>query len=118
MSHEQLQATDPRVSRALNELADLVRGTYPQATFQVTPAEDDPAIVHLLTRVDVDDPEEVADLVMDRMIQLQVDEGLPIYVIPLRTPERSAALREAQKRQSSSRSEYFPASTLPASSAQ
>src|SRR6266567_6207148 len=102
MNHEQLQAADPRISQALNELADLVRRHYPAATFQVAPAEDDPSIVHLLTRVDVDDTEEVANLVMDRMIQMQVDEGLPIYVIPLRTPERSAALREAQKRRSSS----------------
>ena len=39
MSHEHLQAPDPRVSRALNELADLVRGAYPHATFQVAPAD-------------------------------------------------------------------------------
>jgi hypothetical protein len=117
MSHEQLQAADPRISRALNELADLVRRGYPHATFQVAPAEDDPSIVHLVTRVDVEDPEEVADLVMDRMLEMQIDEGLPIYLIPLRTPERIAALREAQQRHSSSRSEYLPATTLPASSA-
>ena len=60
----------------------------------MVPAEDDASIVHLLARVDVDDTEDVADLVMDRMIQMQVDEGLPIYVIPLRTPERIAALRQ------------------------
>jgi hypothetical protein len=49
--------------------------------------------VHLLARVDVDDTEDVANVVMDRMIEMQVDEGLPVYVIPLRTPERLAALR-------------------------
>jgi hypothetical protein len=31
---------------------------------------------------------------MDRMLELQLDEGLPIYLIPLRTPARIAALRE------------------------
>jgi len=111
MSHEQLHAEDPRISHALNELADLVRCRYPEATFQVTPAEDDPSIVHLLARVDVEDPEEVADLVMDRMIQMQVDEGLPIYVIPLRTPERIAALQTSRRLQPRPRGEYVPVST-------
>src|SRR5688572_2652025 len=106
MSREQLHADDPRMNQALNELADLVRSSYPEATFQVTPAEDDPGIVHLLARVDVEDPEAVADLVMDRMIQLQVDEGLPIYVIPLRSPERIAALHAARKQQPRPRGEY------------
>jgi hypothetical protein len=110
MSHEQLRVDDPRITQALNELADLVRRHHPEATFQVAPAQDDPSIVHLLARVDVEDTEEVAELVMDRMIQMQVDEGLPIYVIPLRTPERIAALREARSRQPRPRGEYVPAS--------
>jgi hypothetical protein len=110
MSDEQLHAADPRISQALNELVDLVRRHYPEATFQVAPAEDDPSIVHLLTRVDLEDTEELADLVMDRMIQMQVDEGLPIYVIPLRTPERIAALREARRQLSRPRGEYVPVS--------
>jgi hypothetical protein len=42
-----------------------------------------------------------ADLVMDRMLQLQLDEGIPIYVIPIRTPERVAALRQQQSRPAS-----------------
>src|SRR4051794_4412537 len=115
MSREQLQHGNPRIRNALNELADLVRTGYPEATFQVTPAEDDPAIIHLVTRVDVDDPEEVANLVMDRMLELQIDEGLPIYLIPLRTPARIAALREAQRQRVSARSEYLPAVTAPSS---
>jgi hypothetical protein len=110
MHHEQLQAADPRIGQALNELAALVRQRYPEASFQVAPSADDPTIVHLLTRVDVDDPDNVADLVMDRMIQMQLDEGLPIYVIPLRTPERIAALREARRQPPRPRGEYVPAS--------
>lgn len=105
-----------RVNRALNELADIVRGTHPDATFEVVSAQDDPGIVHLLARVDVDDPDEVADLVMDRMLEMQVEEGLPVYLIPLRTPERIAALREAQRQHSSARSAYLPAPVSPASS--
>ena len=111
MSHEQLEAGDPRIDAALNELAGLVKRQYPEATFQVAPAEDDPNIIHLLTRIDVDDTEEVANLVMDRMLEMQIDEGLPIYVIPLRTPERIAALREVRRQQLRPHGEYVPAST-------
>ena len=108
---------DPRMNRALSELIDIVRRGHPDATFDVVLAEDDADTVHLLARVDFDDPEVVADLVMDRMLDMQVEEGLPVYVIPLRTPERIAALREAQKRHSSARSAYFPDPVTPASSA-
>ena len=109
--------SDLRMNRALNELADIVRRAHPDATFEVVPAQDDPDIVHLLARVDVEDPDVVADLVMDRMLDLQVEDGLPVYVIPLRTPERIAALREAQKLHASARSPYFPDPIAPASSA-
>ena len=51
--------------------------------------------------VDIDDPDEVADLVMDRMLQFQLDEDIPIYVIPIRTPERVAALRQQLNRPAS-----------------
>jgi hypothetical protein len=108
MTDERLHVSDPRISRALNELADLVRRVYPAATFQVSPADDDPTIVHLVARVDVDDPEDVAAPAMDRMLEMQIDEGLPIYLIPLRTPERAAAMRAAQRPHSSSKSEYLP----------
>jgi hypothetical protein len=95
MTSEPLQGQSQWITGAVNELADLIRRHYPEATFQIVPAEDDASIVHLVARVDVDDTEDVADLVMDRMIQMQIDEGLPIYVIPLRTAERIAALRQA-----------------------
>ena len=89
MSHEGLHASDPRIGRALNELADLVRGEYPEATFTVVPAEDDAAIIHLVARVDVEDPEDVANLIMDRMLEMQIEEELPIYFIPLEPPSGS-----------------------------
>jgi hypothetical protein len=46
--------------------------------------------------VDVDDADAVLDIVIDRVMELQIEEGLPVHVIPLRTPERVAALRRAQ----------------------
>lgn len=88
-------SNDPRISAALEELRMLVWRRYPEATFQVTTAQDDPSIVHLIAEVDLDDTEPLVDLVIDRMVQLQVDDGLPIFVIPRRTPARVAARRLA-----------------------
>ncbi len=31
--------------------------------------------------VDVDDPDEVTEVFIDRMIDMQVDDGIPIYVV-------------------------------------
>ena len=56
-----------------------------------------PEVTHLTTTVDVDDPDEVVDLVIDRMLELTIDEGIPVYVIPIRTPERVATLRQEER---------------------
>jgi len=88
---------DPRIEAAIAELEELVRSRYPTAAFSVEQAVDEPEAVHILTTVDLDDPDEVVDLVIDRELALQIDEGLPIHVIPVRTPERVAALRKQQR---------------------
>lgn len=84
-----------RMTAAIAELKALVRARHPDATFSVSRSDEDPSIIHLTTVVDVEDPDDVTDLVIDRMRELLVDEGLPIYVIPIRSPERVAAILEA-----------------------
>ena len=85
------QATfSDQMARALDDLRCLVREHFPEATFTVARAQDDADVVHLYVTVDVEDPDNVVDKVLDRMMALQIDEGLPIYVIPLRPPERVA----------------------------
>jgi hypothetical protein len=83
-----LALTDPTVQRALEELKTLILQRYPQAQFRVSRGQDDPAAIHLIATVDVDDTDEVADLVIDREMALQIDEGLPIFVIPIQPIER------------------------------
>jgi hypothetical protein len=103
---------DPRIQAAIAELQDLIRSHYPSATFSVGPGEDEPDLVHLTAVVDVEDPDEVVDLVIERMLELQLDEGIPVYVIPIRTPERVAALleeRRAQEQRSASARVLRPA---------
>ena len=96
MSQEQPVALDQRTQRAISELQRTISDQYPTASFEVSRAADDPVSIHLVTTVDVDDPDEVADLVVDRVVELQVDEQIPIHVIPLRTPERVATYRAEQ----------------------
>ena len=90
INSEQTSELDLRTRQAIGELQLAITQRYPAASFEVSRAADDPASIHLVAVVDVDDPDEVADLVIDRVVELQVDERIPIHVIPLRTPERVA----------------------------
>lgn len=91
MSQEHAERLDPRVQRALDELRSTIQERYPTAGFSVSRGHDEPENIHLIATVDLEDPDEVGDLVSDRLIELQVEERIPVYVIPVRTPERILA---------------------------
>lgn len=110
MSAEYEASLEPRRQRAINELTHLVKHAYPNASFAVEPAEDAPEITHIVATVDIDDPDLVVDLVIDRMLELQIDEGIPVHLIPIRTPQRTAAL---QSRQREDRSVALPPALTP-----
>jgi hypothetical protein len=82
---------EPRVQHAIQELQTLIQGRFPSASFIVSRGEDAPENLHLITTVDIDDTDEVLDLVIDRVVELQVEEEIPIHVIPVRSPERVLA---------------------------
>ena len=92
MTPERLHA-DPKRQQALTELKSIILERYPSASFSVRQGIEDSDETWLTTRVDLDDPDEVMDLVLDRMLELQLDEGIPVQVLPLRTPDRIDALR-------------------------
>lgn len=83
MNREEASASPTRISKAIDELQLLIKGRYPTATFEIAKS-DDPNGTYLTTTVDLDDPDEVMDLVIDRLLELQVDEELPVYVLPVR----------------------------------
>lgn len=85
---------DERTRQAIQELRGIIAARYPTTTFELAHAADDSHSIHLLAIADVDDPDEVGDLVVDRVVAFQVDEGIPLHVIPLRTPERVRAALE------------------------
>jgi hypothetical protein len=93
VSLDYLSQIDVARRDAVEDLTKLVRKHYPKATFQVVPAPEDSTITHIFATVDLDDPEEVTDLTIERELAL-IEAGIPVYVIPLRTPKREAALRQ------------------------
>ncbi len=79
--------TDPRLQQAIEEIQGIIAEHYPTASFSVDPGFD-PDGTYLTATVDVDDTDEVYDLVIHRLGQLQVEEGLPLYLSVVPTPER------------------------------
>jgi hypothetical protein len=78
----------------------LVRHRYPDATFRVARSPEDPETILLKPVVDVDDRDEVLSLVLDRLGELQIEEQLPLFVVPLRPPARNEAIRRRLKQAS------------------
>ena len=95
MSHARDLLSDPRITAAVAELQGLIASRYPEATFSVGLGED-PEGVYLRPVVDVEDRGEVVDVVLDRLVDLQVEHELPLYVVPGRPPERNAAIVRAR----------------------
>jgi hypothetical protein len=84
---------------ALRELQDLIAAHYPTASFDVF-YRDDPEGMRLRATVDVEDLDEVMDVVMDKLYEVQVEHGLPVYVVTAQPPHRVAAqLHERAKGQ-------------------
>ena len=84
----------PRMNDAVRELQGLISASFPDATFVVEEGFD-PEGIYVVTTVDIPDTDDVIAAVGDRLVDLQVDKGLAIYVTPLRPIEHVVAqLRE------------------------
>ena len=71
MSNERIGEYDPRIRQALVELRAMVREQWPEASFEVSRGED-PEGIYLDATVDTEDTDEVMDVVIDRLLELQV----------------------------------------------
>jgi len=100
MTNEEFVVTDPRIVAAIEEMQQLILRHYPGSTFRVAPGED-PGTVWMWATVDVDDADEVVALFIDRIVELQIDDGVPLHVIPVETMARNRAVieRERQNRE-------------------
>lgn len=96
MTPQRLIPITPRLEEVITEFKELIAGHYPEATFVVSQGED-PEGIYLTATVDVEDMGEVVDLFLDRMVDLQIDEELPIYVVTVRPLERNLAILARQQ---------------------
>jgi len=79
-------------------MQETIKANFSTATFEIYRGED-PDGMYLEATVDVDDTDEVIDVFIDRLVDMQIEERLPVYVIPIHTPERVARLvAEAEQR--------------------
>ena len=97
MNQERPLPLTPAMEKTVNELKGMISERFPQASFVVEEGFD-PKGIYLVTTVDITDTDEVIDVIGDRLVELQVDKGLPLYVTPLRPIQRVIAeLREREQ---------------------
>jgi hypothetical protein len=87
MSAERISKDEPRIQAALSDLQDLIRQRWPEASFEVSHG-DDPEGIYLGTTVDIADTDEVMDAIIDSLLDIQVEQRLPVYVVPVRPTYR------------------------------
>ena len=73
---------DDKTQQAIDEMKTMIQATYPEARFHAYLGED-PAGVYLNAYTRAEDDFLVLDLISDRLVDLNIDEGVRLYVIPL-----------------------------------
>lgn len=77
----------------------MIRARYPDAAFEAFPNDDPPGIYVRIT-VDIDEPGDVIDAILPRLVEMQLD-GLPIYPVAVRPLERVVAELDARSKPAS-----------------
>jgi hypothetical protein len=89
---------DPRIASAIEELKRLIADRYPEAHFTTFKGED-PEGFYLRATIDREDSSDAMEVVLDKLYELQVEEGLPLYVVTSQPPRRVAATLRARAKQ-------------------
>jgi hypothetical protein len=79
-----------QMAAAIAEMKSMILAHHPDATFVVGDC-DGPVGTYLTVAVDVEDTDEVFDVVVERLLEMQVEEALPLYVLTVRPIERVIA---------------------------
>lgn len=96
MNASRRDPNDLRIDGAIDDLRALILARYPEAMFYVFNDEDSGDIC-LNATVDIDDTDDVMDVVIDRLVEIQVDEELPIWVTVALPLERAVERFRAQQ---------------------
>lgn len=83
-------AQTAQMAAAIAEMKAMILARYPNATFELALGED-PEGTYLTATVDVEDTDDVFDVVVERLLEMQIDEHLPLYVLTVRPIERVIA---------------------------
>ena len=83
------------MQHAITEVQARIKAVYPEATFRLVEGED-PIGLYLDAYTDAEDAFAVLDLVSDWLMDLSVDAGVDLHVVPL--PREAAALHVSQQR--------------------
>ena len=84
-----------RIKEAAAELKATIRVKYPDAQFRLSRAPDSRYGWHLWTTVDLEDPEELKELTLQRELDLLEKEHIPLYVITLSSDRTDRHLPKA-----------------------
>jgi hypothetical protein len=98
MKAEHVALDTLHMQAAIMELQGLIRQHYPDTTFEVVYG-DDPTGIYVLATVDVEDTEAVVDIYIDRLLELQIDAGIAIYLVPVRPLARVLASTDPDPRE-------------------
>jgi hypothetical protein len=82
---------DARAQPAIDEIQQAILRRWPDVTFSIHRGPDNPNGIHMDVFVDQEDPDVVLEGLTDRLVDILVDDGIPLHVIPLHTPERALA---------------------------
>jgi len=88
--HEVAPGWSRQMVEAIAEIQSLISDAYPGTSYD-TSYQDDPAGMYMVATVDTEDLDAVVDSFIDRLLTLQVDEGIPLYVIPVHVSRRITA---------------------------
>jgi hypothetical protein len=93
-----IESLDEQTLQAIDGLQRTIVARYPSTTFEVVLSPEESESIWVIATADVDDTDEEGDLVLDRVVELIAGEGIYVHAIPVRTPKRIQAAREADER--------------------
>ena len=87
-----------RLEPIVDEFKQTICARFPETQFEQYIGED-PDGLYLAAIVDIDDPDEAIDLIIDRLVDVQTEEMLPLHVVAVHNRVRSeAAIRDKQRK--------------------
>ena len=86
--HEEGAGWTNEMVTAITEIQSLISDAFPGTLYE-TSYQDDPAGMHMIAKIDTEDIDAVVDCFIDRLLTMQVDENLPLYVIPVRSAKQA-----------------------------